>query len=100
MPNFFDEVGFKSKGYNEVRNELAETAKIAFADKLDGKQLRIDDSSVLGRLFGVIALPIVQNADIIPLILQSLDINQAEGQQLDNLLWNIHRIKRRNKALS
>lgn len=100
MPNFFDEVGFKSKGYNEVRNELAETAKIAFADKLDGKQLRIDDSSVLGRLFGVIALPIVQNADIIPLILQSLDINQAEGQQLDNLLWNIHRIKRRNMGQS
>ena len=100
MPNFFDEVGFKSKGYNEVRNELAETAKIAFADKLDGKQLRIDDSSILGRLFGVIALPIVQNADIIPLILQSLDINQAEGQQLDNLLWNIHRIKRRNMGQS
>ena len=42
----------------------------------------------------MIALPIVQNAEVIPLILQSLDINQAEGQQLDNLLWNIHRIKR------
>ena len=94
MPNIFNETGFVSKGYNEVRTELAESAQIAFADKLGDTTLRVDDSSVLGRLFGMIALPIVQNAEVIPLILQSLDINQAEGQQLDNLLWNIHRIKR------
>ena len=94
MPNIFNETGFVSKGYNEVRTELAESAQIAFADKLGDTNLRVDDSSVLGRLFGMIALPIVQNAEVIPLILQSLDINQAEGQQLDNLLWNIHRIKR------
>lgn len=94
MPNVFNESGFVSKGYNEVRTELADSAKIAFGDMLGDYQLRVDDSSVLGRLFGMIALPIVQNAEIIPLILQSLDINQAEGQQLDNLLWNIHRIKR------
>lgn len=94
MPNIFNETGFVSKGYNEVRIELAESAQIAFADKLGDTTLRVDDSSVLGRLFGMIALPIVQNAEVIPLILQSLDINQAEGQQLDNLLWNIHRIKR------
>ena len=94
MPNIFNETGFVSKGYNEVRTELAESAQIAFADKLGDTTLRVDDSGVLGRLFGMIALPIVQNAEVIPLILQSLDINQAEGQQLDNLLWNIHRIKR------
>ena len=94
MPNIFNETGFVSKRYNEVRTELAESAQIAFADKLGDTTLRVDDSSVLGRLFGMIALPIVQNAEVIPLILQSLDINQAEGQQLDNLLWNIHRIKR------
>ena len=94
MPNIFNETGLVSKGYNEVRTELAESAQIAFADKLGDTTLRVDDSSVLGRLFGMIALPIVQNAEVIPLILQSLDINQAEGQQLDNLLWNIHRIKR------
>ena len=94
MPNIFNETGFVRKGYNEVRTELAESAQIAFADKLGDTNLRVDDSSVLGRLFGMIALPIVQNAEVIPLILQSLDINQAEGQQLDNLLWNIHRIKR------
>ena len=33
MPNIFNETGFVSKGYNEVRTELAESAQIAFADK-------------------------------------------------------------------
>lgn len=94
MPNVFNELGFISKGYNEVRSELARNAQEVFGDLTGDSQLRVDDSSVLGRIFGMVSLPIVQNAEIIPLILQSLDINQAEGQQLDNLLWNIHRIKR------
>lgn len=94
MPNVFNELGFISKGYNEVRSELARNAQEVFGDLTGNSQLRVDDSSVLGRIFGMVSLPIVQNAEIIPLILQSLDINQAEGQQLDNLLWNIHRIKR------
>ena len=67
MPNTFNETGFVSKGYNEVRAELAESAQIAFADKLGDTNLRVDDSSVFGRLFGMIALPIVQNAEVIPL---------------------------------
>lgn len=94
MPNVFNELGFISKGYNEVRSELARNAQEVFGDLTGNSQLRVDDSSVLGRIFSMVSLPIVQNAEIIPLILQSLDINQAEGQQLDNLLWNIHRIKR------
>ena len=53
MPNIFNETGFVSKGYNEVRTELAESARIAFADKLGDTTLRVDDSSVLGRLFGI-----------------------------------------------
>ena len=47
MPNIFNETGFVSKGYNEVRTELAESAQIAFADKLGDTTLRVDDSSVL-----------------------------------------------------
>ena len=95
MPNIFNERGIIPQGYDDFRRDMSERAKVIFADKLNGKQLRVDDSSMLGRIFATVARPLSQNADILPLILQALDINSAEGQQLDNLLWNIHRIKRK-----
>ena len=94
MPNIFDERGVIIQGIDEVRSNMAQEAKIRFSPQLNGKELRVDDSSVLGRLFAIVSKPAVQNAEILPLILQAMDINSAEGQQLDNLLWNIHRIKR------
>lgn len=94
MPNIFDERGVIIQGIDEVRSNMAQEAKIRFAPELGGKELRVDDSSILGRLFAIVSKPAVQNAEILPLILQAMDINSAEGQQLDNLLWNIHRIKR------
>lgn len=87
-------------GLDDFRNEMAETAKVKFADKLDGKQLRLDDSSMLGRIFAMTAIPATQNAEVLPLILQAFDINSAEGQQLDNLLWGIHRIPRKGFSQS
>lgn len=98
MPNVFDERGVITQGIDDFRNDMSETAKVVFADKLEGKQLRTDDSSMLGRVFSIVSKGLVQNAEILPLIVQSLDINSAEGQQLDNLLWNIHRIKRKPAA--
>ena len=98
MPNVFDERGIITQGIDEFRREMSEAAKVAFSDKLDGRELRVDDSSVLGRLFAIVSKPLAQNAEILPLILQSLDLNSAEGQQLDNLLWNIHRIKRKSES--
>lgn len=95
MENIFDDRGIIVMGLDDFRNEMAETAKVKFADKLDGKQLRLDDSSMLGRIFAMTAIPATQNAEILPLILQAFDINSAEGQQLDNLLWGIHRIPRK-----
>lgn len=77
---------------------MADEAKIRFADKLDGKPLRTDDSSMLGRIFALVSKPAVQNGEVLPLIFQALDINSAEKQQLDNLLWNIHRIKRKDSG--
>ena len=94
MPNIFDERGVIIQGIDEVRSNMAQEAKIRFSYELGGKELKVDDSSVLGRLFAIVSKPAVQNAEILPLILQAMDINSAEGQQLDNLLWNIHRIKR------
>lgn len=98
MPNVFDERGVIIKGLDEYRKDMSDTAKVYFADKLDGKELRVDDSSMLGRIFATVSKPLVQNAELIPLIFQAFDINSAEGQQLDNLLWGIHRIKRKAEA--
>lgn len=98
MPNVFDERGVIIKGIDEFRKEMSDSAKVAFADKLDGKELRVDDSSMLGRIFATVSRPLVQNAEILPLIFQAFDINSAEGQQLDNLLWGIHRIKRKAES--
>lgn len=98
MPNIFDERGVIVKGIDEYRKDMSDSAKIAFADKLDGKELRVDDSSMIGRLFATVSKPLVENAELIPLIFQAFDLNSAEGQQLDNLLWGIHRIKRKAEA--
>ena len=100
MPNRFDDKGIVVQGVNDFRRDLVDAAKVAFADKLEGRELRADDSSVLGRIFAVVAKSLTENAEILPLILQSLDLNSATGQQLDNLLWNIHRIKRKPEAQS
>lgn len=95
MSNTFDESGVVIQGLDDFRKDMSDAAKIAFADKLDGKELRVDDSSMLGRIFATVSKPLVQNAEILPLIFQAFDLNSAEGQQLDNLLWGIHRIKRK-----
>lgn len=98
MPSIFNESGITTKSIDEFRSDMADSAKVAFADKLDGRELRADDSSVLGRLFAIVAKSLAQNEEVLPLILQSMDINSAEGQQLDHLLWNIHRIKRKSES--
>ena len=98
MPNRFDERGVIIQGIDDFRKGMSDAAKVAFADKLDGKELRVDDSSMLGRIFATVSKPLVQNAEILPLILQAFDINSAEGQQLDNILWGLHRIKRKAES--
>lgn len=98
MPSIFNESGITTKSIDEFRSDMANSAKVAFADKLDGRALRADDSSVLGRIFAIVAKSLAQNEEVLPLIIQSMDINSAEGQQLDNLLWNIHRIKRKSES--
>lgn len=100
MPNIFDEKGLITQGFDDYRLEMSKVAKVAFSDKLNGKELRVDDSSMLGRIFAIASKGLVQNAEVLPLILQAMDINSAEGQQLDNLLWNIHRIKRKDSSQS
>ena len=98
MPNRFDERGVIIQGIDAFRKDISDAAKQSFASKLGGKELRVDDSSMLGRIFATVSKPLVQNAEILPLILQAFDINSAEGQQLDNILWGLHRIKRKAES--
>lgn len=94
MSNIFNEKGLSVNNALDFRDMLSKEASIAFADKLGERQLRADDSSVLGRLFAIISKSLAQNSEILPIIFQSLDLNTAEGKQLDDLLWNIHRVAR------
>lgn len=98
MPNRFDERGVIIQGIDAFRKDMSDAAKQSFASKLGGKELRVDDSSMLGRIFATVSKPLVQNAEVLPLILQAFDINSAEGQQLDNILWGLHRIKRKAES--
>ena len=98
MPNRFDERGVIIQGIDAFRKDMSDAAKQSFASNLGGKELRVDDSSMLGRIFATVSKPLVQNAEILPLILQAFDINSAEGQQLDNILWGLHRIKRKSES--
>lgn len=90
----FTEKGFETKTLEETREEMIEEAKVRFAPYLGGEQLRTDDSSVLGRVFSTTALPIYQTREYIPLILQGLDLNQAEFIQLDNLAKSVYNMTR------
>lgn len=46
MPNIFNEKGLSVNNALDFRDMLTKEATIAFADKLDGAELRADDSSV------------------------------------------------------
>ena len=100
MPNIFDERGVIVQGIDEIRATMTAEAEIKFADKTDGKTLRVDDSSILGRTFALTAKPAVENGDILPLIFAAFDPNSVEGQQLDNLFGNFWRVPRKDSSQS
>lgn len=89
----FDDKGILTSGVDQIRQEVFDNAKIKLAPYLDGKELLTDDSSIIGRLVTLLSMPIAQNEEILPLILSSLDPNQAEGQALDNF-GKIHWMRR------
>lgn len=100
MANIFDERGVIVQGIDEIRATMTSEAEIKFADKTDGKPLRVDDSSVMGRLFALTAKPAVENGDILPLIFAAFDPNSVEKQQMDNLFGNFWRVPRLDSAQS
>ena len=85
MPSLFNESGYTTKSIDDFRSDMVNSAKVAFADKLQGRDIRADDSSVLGRLFATVSRPLVQNEEMIPIILQAFDINSADFSLLKEL---------------
>lgn len=95
MADIFNDSGIIVEGLDEVRSNMKADAEVKFADILDGKPLRADDSSILGRLFAITAKPKVETSELLPQILAAFDANQVEDQQADNLfgqLWGIPRL--------
>lgn len=95
MADIFNESGIIVEGLDEVRKNMSDDAEVKFADILNGKPLRTDDSSILGRTFAIVARAKVETAELLPQILSAFDSNQVEDQQADNLfgqLWGIPRL--------
>lgn len=70
-----------------ILKNLQDIAKRRFADVLaEGETLSVDASSVLGRILGIVAEPDALNEELLLMLWQSLDIDQAEGADLDKLL--------------
>lgn len=70
-----------------ILKNLQEIAKRRFAPLLEqGEVLSVDESSILGRILGIVAEPDALNEELILMLWQSLDIDQAEGEDLDKLL--------------
>lgn len=88
MADIFNDSGIIVEGLDEVRSMKAD-AEVKFADILDGKPLRADDSSILGRLFAITAKPKVETSELLPQILAAFDANQVEDQQADNLFGQL-----------
>lgn len=91
----FSETGLIIPTKEQIRDEMSADAKINLAPFLGNTELKTDDSSVIGRQLATVARPAAQNAEILQPILDQFDINKASNIQLDNILWQIHRIKRK-----
>lgn len=96
----FSDTGLVVDTQEEIRDQMAANAKINLAPFLGQTELRTDDSSVIGRQLATVARPAAQNAEILQPILDQFDLNKAQGVQLDNILWRIHRIPRKGISQS
>lgn len=91
----FSETGIVVDTQEQIRDQMAANAKVNLAAFLGQTELKTDDSSVIGRHLATVARPAAQNAELLQPILDQFDLNKAQGVQLDNILWRIHRIKRK-----
>lgn len=83
----FTENGFEVDGVVAIRERLSEKASEVFAPILNGAELSTDDSSVLGRIFGIVAEPIASLEESVQDFIANIDPNQAANTLLDDFLY-------------
>lgn len=78
--------------------ELQSIAKRKFVDLVEPTdELDVSESSILGRILGIVAEPEASNEELLFMLWQSLDPDQAEGIFLDKIL-NLVSIKRKSET--
>lgn len=79
--------GIEIKKIEEILQELQEIAKRRFKDLAEpNDSIDVSDSSILGRILGIIAEPESLNEELLLSLWKSLDPEQAEGIFLDKIL--------------
>ena len=73
----FDDTGIVIDSEQQIRDKIGERAKTLLAPFSGESEVKVDDSSVIGRLNAVIAKPISQNAELLPVIMNQFDINSV-----------------------
>ena len=96
----FTSTGLQVDSDIDIFNKLVNDAQIQLEPFLNGEELKVDSSSMIGRLFHIISKPISENQEIAQTILKQIDISQAEGIQLDNLAYCTARMKRNLASLA
>lgn len=79
--------GLEYQKLEAVLRDLQDLAKIKFQDLLQvGEELDVDESSVLGRILGIVAEPDALNEELLFNLYSQFDYRQATGIYLDKLL--------------
>lgn len=96
----FTTTGLKIDSQTDIFNNISSDLGTRLTPYLSGTTLKTDESSVIGRLIRAFSKPMGENNEIIPQILKQFDLNQVEGNGLDNLAYLAHRMKRKDVALA
>mgnify|MGYP001560692777 CR=1 FL=1 len=84
----FTDAGMIIDNLPAIRARLQASTQTAFSDIVPvGEQMSVDDSSVMGRIIGIISEIYSDYEEALQQLYASKDINQATGQQLE-LLWH------------
>ena len=82
----FTDAGMIIDNLPAIRARLQAATQIAFSDIVPiGEELSVDDSSVMGRIIGVVSEVYSDYEEALQQLYASKDINQATGQQLELL---------------
>lgn len=82
----FTDAGMVIDNLPAIRARLQAATQLAFSDIVPvGEEMSVDDSSVMGRIIGVVSEVYADYEEALQQLYASKDINQATGQQLELL---------------